>query len=169
MCCMVNFMVNKNYVVRKPLNGGFSLSLIDFVQPTHTTLPNTVSSTGVKKKGRVYFFLVTPQGGSGKPPIDYRVHFFLNYPFFSFFHPICFFYHGACRDSKEKIATQRQSKFTSLRWAGDRQGRRCRETNTDATTGNPELNERRSLVVAPVRQRRGSRPAVRKNPAGTFV
>ena len=37
------------------------------------------------------------------------------------------------------IATQRQSKLPSLRWAGDRQGRRCREKKTSATTGNPEI------------------------------
>ena len=63
-----------------------------------------------------------------------------------------FFDHGACRGQKKNDATQRQSNIPSLRWAGDRQGRRCREKNkknTRATTGNPELNERWSEVVAP--------------------
>jgi len=40
------------------------------------------------------------------------------------------------------IETQRQSNIPSLRWAGDRQGRRGREKNkenTSATTGKPGI------------------------------
>ena len=48
------------------------------------------------------------------------------------------------------MATQPLPKRSWLRWAGDHQGRRCREKNTMEITRNPELNESWSLVVATV-------------------
>ena len=148
-------------MVRKPLNGGFSLlstSVSQHTLPSPPRKPSTALCVPPPLKERVYFLKFAPPGGEGgNPPINYRVHFPPLQPFFF----IPFFYHGACRDSKEMIAMQRQSKFPSLRWAGDRQGRRCREKNTSATTGNLELNARWSQVVAPVwlyaRRRAGER------------
>ena len=128
-----------------------AVSLLSTSLNSHTLPPQHDLFHGrFEKKERVYTFFGKASGVSGNPPIDYRVHLFFHHTFLVS-HP---FWggttaHGACRDNKE-MATQRQSKFPSLRWAGDHQGRRCRERNTMEITGNPELNESWSLVVAPV-------------------
>ena len=100
--------------------------------------------------------------------MNYQVQFLL--PLTFFFIPFFVLTTAHAVVKKKNDETQRQSNIPSLCWADDRQGRRCRvknKKNTRATTGNPELNERWSEVVAPVwlyarRRRAGERCYVRR-------